>query len=119
MPRYAAPSVEYLPGRLEIQSGDKRGDVIRFVRTRGDTADVTLGRGDGPPGVHIKLPVETVSRHHARMQYESGRWRITNLSHTNPTIVNGEELIAAEGARWLEDGDTIEMGELVFRFRAG
>ncbi len=118
MPRFDERTVEYLPGRLEIQSGRSHGQEIRFRRApgRGETADVTLGRGDGPPEAHIKLPAETVSRHHARMQYENGRWRIMNLSRTNPTIVNGEELIAAEGARLLEEGDTIEMGEITLRF---
>jgi predicted component of type VI protein secretion system len=122
VPRFTEPSVQYLPGRLEIQSGPYHGQEIRFVRhsqsgsAAGDIADVTLGRGDGPADTHIKLPAETVSRHHARMQYDHGRWRITNLSRTNPTIVNGEELIAAEGARWLEEGDTIEMGEITLRF---
>jgi hypothetical protein len=117
MPRVERP-VEYFPGRLEIESGHRRGETIRFRRTHGNSTRITLGRGDGPPDTHIKLPAETVSRHHASMQFENGRWRITNLSRTNPTIVNGEELIAAEGGRWLEDGDVIEMGEIVLRFRA-
>ncbi|MBX6330577.1 MAG: FHA domain-containing protein [Gemmatimonadaceae bacterium] len=120
VPRYTEPAVEFLPGRLEIQSGAHRGETIRFVRPAagGDAADVTLGRGDGPPDMHVKLPDETVSRHHARMQFENGRWKITNLSRTNPTILNGEELIAADSPRWLQDGDTIEMGDIVLRFRA-
>lgn len=117
MPRYGGPSAEYLPGRLEIQTGRHRGEEIRFARISGDVAEVTLGRDDGPPGRHVKLPVETVSRRHARMEFVNGRWKITNLSRTNPTVVNGEELLAAEGARWLTDGDIIEMGEVVLRFR--
>ncbi|HEX6533101.1 MAG TPA: FHA domain-containing protein [Gemmatimonadaceae bacterium] len=120
MPRFHEPAREYLPGRLVVESGGEivPGEELRFVRRAGDVADVTLGRGDGPAHSHVKLPVETVSRRHARMRFEDGRWQITNLSRTNPTLVNGEELLASEGARVLEDGDLIEMGEMVFRFRA-
>lgn len=118
MPRWGEPAREYLPGHLEVESGGHPGEAIRFVRTSGDRADVTLGRGEGPAWSHVKLPAETVSRRHARLCYENGRWTIMNLSHTNPTLVNGEELLASEGARPLVDGDVIEMGEMVFRFRA-
>lgn len=118
MPRWGEPSREYLPGHLEVEAGGRPGEAIRFVRTAGDTADVTLGRGDGPAYSHVKLAAETVSRRHARLCYANGRWTIMNLSRTNPTLVNGEELLASEGARLLADGDVIEMGEMVFRFRA-
>lgn len=117
MPRFEERR-EYLPGHLEVQSGGRPGEEIRFVRTAGETADITLGRDEGPLHSYVKLPVETVSRRHARLQYERGRWKISNLSSTNPTLVNGEELLTSGGARWLEDGDTIEIGEMVFRFRA-
>lgn len=117
VPRYEERR-DYLPGRLEVQAGATPGEEIRFVRTASDTADITLGRDDGPLYSHVKLPVDTVSRRHARLQYDHGRWKISNLSSTNPTLVNGEELLASGGARWLDDGDTIEIGEMVFRFRA-
>jgi FOG: FHA domain len=121
VPRYVEQtSLEYLPGCLEVQAagdtGRQPGEKIRFPHQRGRGATVTLGRDDGPPGTHLTLPAESVSRRHAQMEYENGRWKISNLSRTNPTVVNGEELMITEGARWLYDGDVIEMGELVFRF---
>src|SRR6185437_1235290 len=50
----------------------------------GSAADYTLGRGEGPPRTHIRLPITTVSRQQARLHYEGGRWKIINLSQTNP-----------------------------------
>ncbi len=120
MPRGSSVSPNgYLPGRLEITGGPHRGEAIRFPRIDGDgMADYTLGRGEGPPRTHIRLPVTTVSRQQARLRYEGGRWKLINLSQTNPTAVNGQVLHTPEGVRWLQDGDTVEMGELVLRFRS-
>lgn len=121
VPRYEERTAEqYLPGRLEVQTAGDMGPgqsaEIRFPLNRSHDGSVILGRDDGPSGANVKLPAESVSRRHARMQFENGRWKISNLSRTNPTLVNGEELMVTEGARWLYDGDMIEMGEVVFRF---
>lgn len=120
MPRGGTVSPNgYLPGRLEITGGPHRGEAIRFPRIDGGAmADYTLGRGEGPPRTHIRLPVTTVSRQQARLRFEGGRWKLINLSQTNPTAVNGQVLQTPEGMRWLQDGDTVEMGELVLRFRS-
>ena len=121
VPRYQGPvTTAFLPGRLEVQAagstGPRPGEEIRFPARRQGDGIVILGRDDGPSGATVKVPAESVSRRHARLQFENGRWKITNLSRTNPTVVNGEELMVTEGARWLYDGDVIEMGEMVFRF---
>jgi predicted component of type VI protein secretion system len=52
------------------------------------------------------------------MTLEDKDWRLTNLSDTNPVSVNGKPLGADQGSVILRDGDRIEMGEVVFRFRA-
>lgn len=121
VPRYqGAVTTAFLPGRLEVQAagstGPKPGEEIRFPARRQGDGIVILGRDDGSSGATVKVPAESVSRRHAQLQFENGRWKITNLSRTNPTLVNGEELMVTEGARWLYDGDIIEMGEMVFRF---
>jgi hypothetical protein len=119
MPHGGGTPNGYLPGRLEITGGPHRGEAIRFPRLGGGgNVDYTLGRGEGPPRSHIRLPVTTVSRQQARLRYEGGRWKLINLSQTNPTAVNGQVLHTPEGVRWLQDGDTVEMGELVLRFRS-
>jgi hypothetical protein len=110
-------TLQFLPGRLVVLDGDRPGKDIRFVRTWGQVPEITFGRVSGPPYRHVQLRSQTVSRQHARLQYEDGRWQLTNLSQTNPVVVNGETLDTAHGQRVLRDGDQIEMGEVVFCFR--
>lgn len=109
---------EVLPGHLEVEVGSNVGEAIRFMRLKGEPADITIGAAEGPRHRHIKLPADTISRTHARMQYEQGRWRITNLSASNPTLVNGQELDSSARTRLLDDGDMIQIGEMLLRFRA-
>jgi hypothetical protein len=121
VPRYSGPvSMAFLPGHLVVQAagqtGPRPGEEIRFPARRQGDGVVILGRDDGPSGATVRVPAESVSRRHARLHFENGRWNITNLSRTNPTLLNGEELMVTGGARWLTDGDIIEMGEMVFRF---
>ena len=132
--RPADGTLQFLPGRLEVMAGRDAGHEIRFVRTPGpDGTRVTFGRAEGAPYRHIQLREPTVSRTHARMTLEviprngadastsTPQWRLENLSATNPVVVNGSPLGADEGevcSVTLEDGDRIEMGEVVFRFRA-
>jgi hypothetical protein len=115
-------TIQFLPGRLEVLAG--RGiaeQEVRFVRPprAGQAAEVTFGRGEGPPFSHVQLRAPTVSRLHARLvQQGNGSWALENLSNTNPVVVNGEELPRGAPPRPLHDGDRLEMGEVVFRFHA-
>lgn len=134
--RPADGTLQFLPGRLEVIAGRDSGQEIRFVRTPGpDGTRVTFGRAEGAPYRHVQLREPTVSRAHARMTLEViagapsadgravtgsvGRWRLENLSATNPVVVNGEPLAADENpgsSVVLAEGDRVEMGEVVFRF---
>jgi hypothetical protein len=135
--RAADGTLQFLPGRLELAAGRDAGQEIRFVRTAGpDGTSVTFGRAEGAPYRHVQLREPTVSRSHARMSLDAlgaaagatgpdgaqaSRWRLENLSATNPVLVNGRSLAADEGPRAsviLSDGDRIEMGEVVFIFRS-
>ena len=134
-------TLQFLPGRLEVAGGRDSGQEIRFVRTGGpDGSSITFGRAEGAPYRHVQLREPTVSRSHARMSFEPAasatgssadtsasagsaapRWRIENLSTTNPVVVNGRALGSAPGQRSsviLSEGDRIEMGEVAFIFRA-
>lgn len=110
-------TLQLLPGRLEIVDGADQGQEIRFVRSRAGTPEITFGRNNGPPLQHIQLRASTVSRKHARMRFQGKQWEISNLSLTNPVVLNGEELPTGNGGRPLHEGDRIEMGEVMFRFR--
>jgi hypothetical protein len=112
-------TLQFLPGKLEIIEGRNIGQELRFVRTPGpDGQSVTFGRNEGPQYRHVQLEEHTVSRMHARLSLEGKTWTITNLSKTNPAVVNGLPLGEDNPAVVLRDGDRIEMGEVVFRFRS-
>jgi len=111
-------TLQFLPGRFEVIEGREIGQEIRFVRAAGEITEVTFGRQDGVPYKHVQLHEPTVSRLHAKMTLEDRDWRLTNLSATNPVSVNGKPLPPDNGSVVLRDGDRVELGEVVFRFRA-
>ena len=111
-------TLQFLPGYLRIVDGRDSGHEIRFVRLDGPEATViSFGRSEGPPYRHVQLLEPTVSRVHARMASSPEGWELTNLSRTNPVVVNDIPL-EHEGTARLVDGDRIEMGAVVFRFHA-
>ena len=110
-------TLQFLPGRLEIVSGQEHGREIRFVRLPGPNGtEFTFGRSEGEVYRHIQLSDQTVSRQHARMRFHEGRWYLLSLSHTNPVIHVGRALAVGE-EQLLDDGDRIEMGEVLCTFR--
>lgn len=119
--RFSTPAegtLQFLPGRLEISSGLDTGREIRFVRLPGPNGtEVTFGRNEGPLYRHIQLRDQTVSREHARMTLIDGHWLLTNLSKTNPVAHNGRVLGFGEH-QLLDDGDRLDMGEVIFSFRS-
>ena len=114
--RPADPSRPFLPGVLRVSEGPDAGIELRFVRLAGEEPPVvTFGRSEGPPFRHVQLLEPTVSRAHARLAYQEDGWYLTNLSRTNPVLLNRIPLADEQGTR-LQDGDRIEMGALAFRY---
>jgi hypothetical protein len=112
-------TLQFLPGKLEVVEGRDVGQEIRFVKTAGaEGQTITFGRAEGPQYRHVQLNEHTVSRQHAKMSLDGKTWTLTNLSRTNPVTVNGLPLTDDGAHVVLRDGDRIEMGEVVFRFRA-
>jgi FHA domain-containing protein len=110
--------IQILPGRLEVLSGEPKHREIRFVRSPGEPAELVLGREPGRSPQTVALHSDTVSRRHARFAYSNGRWAVTNLSRTNPVVVNDVRLPDNSIERPLADGDRVELGEVVLRFRS-
>lgn len=112
-------TLQFLPGRLEIIEGRDVGQEVKFVRTSGpDGTTVTFGRAEGAQYRHVQLHEPTVSRMHAKLVLDGKSWSLVNLSATNPVIVNGMALAGEGSSVVLREGDRIEMGEVVFRFRS-
>ena len=57
-----------------------------------------------------------ISGEHVQFFFSEGKWYIKNLSKTNKTLVNGEE-VALECKKELTDGDHITMANTYFFFR--
>ncbi len=111
-------TLQLLPGRLELVAGgsESMAREVRFVRVPGQEPEVTFGRDEGAPFVHIRLNLPTVSRRQARLRFRDGRWILVNESGTNPTLVAGEPVPTEGGGRVLADGDRVDMGTVVYRF---
>jgi len=60
----------------------------------------------------IILPDSQVSRHHAEIVMQGGRWLIADLGSANGTYVNGERLT---GPHVLNHGDLVRVGQTQFR----
>lgn len=108
------PTVRLMSARLEVVSGPDAGQEIRFVARPDEPISMMFGRAPGEGQGCVTLKQKTVSRTHAVVRYRHDEWLLENLSLTNPTVLNGEQLGVKE--RLLTDGDRIEMGEVMFVF---
>lgn len=86
--------------------------------------EVTLGRGStryarrtqeaGVSVLAVELPGTTLSTRHARIVREREGWVLQDTGSKNGTLCNGERVERA----LLRDGDFIEVGSVLLRFRA-
>ena len=73
---------------------------------------INLGRGEA---ADIRIPDQSVSRAHARIEAVIDGYELADLQSTNGTFVNDH----AVGNRRLRDGDYIRVGNCIYRFLAG
>jgi two-component system, cell cycle response regulator len=72
---------------------------------------VTIGRGND---AGLRLAIDSLSRHHARVLCEADAFFIEDLKSSNGTFVNGRQVVEKKS---LNDGDRVELGPAtVFRF---
>ena len=71
---------------------------------------MSLGRDRN---MQIPLRDANVSRSHAELIYDNGRWILRDLGSTNGSFINGQRV----GQMELKDGDIIELGVTVLEFR--
>lgn len=94
---------------LELLGDD--GGVARVFAL--DAPIITIGRRAGNEVALLDLEV---SRQHARIDFVSPRYFLTDLGSTNGTWLNGQPV---RGRQLLHDGDLIELGRQRLRFREG
>jgi hypothetical protein len=74
---------------------------------------VTVGRA---AGCEVLIDDDSVSARHARLEYDWGGWRITDLSSINGTAIEGVKL-AADVPTPLPYGATVRFGGVKLQFR--
>lgn len=96
-------------------AGGMTADVIRDgVRVPIPAAGMAIGRD---PGNDLVIENPSASRRHAVIVGEGGRHYISDLGGGNGTLLNGEVLRNA--SRWLNSGDSIEIGHEQLRYITG
>jgi pSer/pThr/pTyr-binding forkhead associated (FHA) protein len=73
-----------------------------------DRCRLVIGRGRG---ADVVIAEPTISRAHAAIGHEGGRFFVQDLGSTNGTWINGSR----EQKASLKDGDEIQMGKLRLR----
>lgn len=99
--RVAAPSVN---GRLVALSSLFAGQDFSL-----DKPAIVIGRTDDND---VTINHRSISRHHAKVVRENGRYAIVDLQSSNGVRVNGEEYGKVE----LRRGDLIDLGHVRLRF---
>lgn len=91
--------------RLSLQNGLMAGRSYRFHQ------DITtIGRMNGND---LIISGRTVSRHHAQLWFENGRWWLADLQSLSGTLINGARIIQPT---MLNDGDVINFGDEIAIF---
>ena len=111
-------TVKLLPGWFEVAAGDDTVKQIRLYNVGGDNGqETTFGRATGRPYVHIQLKAPTVSSRQAKVFFDAGKAKLTNLApeSSNPTRVNGRNMGVNESVP-LRESDRVEMGEVSLVF---
>ncbi len=91
------------PAQLSILTGEKKGEDIFLV------TENVIGSDKG----NIRFKDRGVSGEHARINFVGNKYVLTNVSLTNPTMVNGK---AVDGDHELKNNDEILMGTVKAKF---
>ncbi|TCC25474.1 DUF1707 and FHA domain-containing protein [Kribbella speibonae] len=74
---------------------------------------VRIGRG---PGATLRLPDESVSRHHAELRHVDDQWMLRDLGSMNGTCVNDLRITTTVRVR---PGDRVSFGAVTFTLTSG
>lgn len=112
------PQVEYRPTVCLSSMGAKPRGMLLY-QGNGSFADISvsakmtcIGYGED---ADVKIPSETISQMHARIDHEDDAYYIEDLNSTNGTYVNDEALVYKE-RRKLNNNDVIRFADVRYRF---
>jgi hypothetical protein len=96
--------------RVVEHTGDVPPKLVRAIRSDGNEQSFMLRKRVTSIGRSttndIVIEIPEVSRQHARIEYQSGQFRIVDLGSTNGTMVNGRRITNTP----IEDHDEIMLG---------
>ena len=98
--RYMGPNGRPVLARLTIKNGQMGGRSYLFHQDM-----TTIGRTNGND---LIISGRTVSRRHARLWFDNGRWYLEDLQSANGTLVNNVRIYQPAQ---LNDGDLISFGD--------
>jgi serine/threonine-protein kinase len=113
-------STDQLRATLEIERGETSGTTFQLSERESN-----IGRWDADNGIFPDIdldshdPESKVSRRHARIFVENGRFVIEDLGSTNGTFVNRGRRLIPGNRHLLSDGDEIIVGKTFLRFHIG
>jgi hypothetical protein len=111
--RLLLAAVEWL-SRLDadIEAAWKRPRIPTLALPRSEGTRLTIGRA---PSCDCLLAEDSVSRRHAELWREHGRWFLRDMGSRNGTRVNGMRVLEAVEVR---PGDRLSLGEATYRLSA-
>jgi hypothetical protein len=108
MPESSEPTPSSALALFGVIAGPRRGEEIPIV-----APVVAIGQG---PQNDVVLNDDSVSRSHARLEFELGSWLLTDLESTNGTTVEGVRLAPGVPTP-LAYASTVRFGGVQLQFR--
>ena len=112
-----SPKAKGINATLIIERGDSVGTEFTLAADESN-----IGRWDADNGIFPDVDLDAhdseakISRRHARIIHENGRFMIEDLGSTNGTYINRGRRLIPGSPQLLNDGDEIIVGKTFLRF---
>ena len=110
---HAAPAYAEAPHAVDAWLVAERGGGLEHEARFDLIGGLSIGRSRESD---VQIEDRYASSLHARVFSRGERFFVEDMNSTNGTLLNGAEL---KGEAELIDGDTVQIGDTVFRFEAG